>query len=105
MGKNKSRRVHPPYKTKYRVGNWREYEAWERRRPIHTHERNSFREQVLERWASIVTAEQNEQGGTLTKPELARTERTAIQWVLIAEGYLVARRRRISPSIKRRKAS
>jgi len=27
MGKNKSSRVHPPYKTKYRVGNWREYEA------------------------------------------------------------------------------
>ncbi len=27
MGKNKSSRVHPPYKTKYRVDNWREYEA------------------------------------------------------------------------------
>ena len=27
MGKNKSSRVHPPYKTKYHVGNWREHEA------------------------------------------------------------------------------
>ena len=27
MGSSRSSRIQPPYKTKYRVGNWREYEA------------------------------------------------------------------------------
>lgn len=80
-------------------------EAWDRRAPISADERQRFRRQVLDRWASIVTANQNEQGGTLSKPELARAVRDAIQWALIEEGHLEIRRRRISPDIKRRKVS
>ena len=80
-------------------------EAWQQRTSITDEERRRFRQQVLERWASIVTAEQKQQGGQLTKPALARAVRTAIQWVLTAEGILEIRRRRISPTIKRRKAS
>ncbi len=32
MSAPKSSLIHPPYKTKYRVGNWREYEQGLRRR-------------------------------------------------------------------------
>jgi transposase InsO family protein len=79
-------------------------ETWERRERITAAERDGFRIQVLERWASLVAAQQDQQG-PLTKPILARAVRDAIQWVLVAEGYLEIRRRRISPAIKRQKAS
>lgn len=80
-------------------------EVWMTRLSITSAERDSFRQQVLERWASLITKEQNEQGGPLSKPTLARAVRDAIQWALLAEGILEIRRRRISPAIKRAKAS
>ena len=80
-------------------------ELWATRKRISAPKRQAFRQQVLERWAAIITAEQNEHGCELNKPDLARAVRSAIQWVLISEGILSVRRRRISPPIKRRKAS
>jgi hypothetical protein len=80
-------------------------EAWETRQPITRAERTHFIQQVLGHWADIVTREQNAAEGSLPKPTLARNVRDAIQWGLIEEGYLEIRRRRISPAIKRVKAS
>ncbi len=80
-------------------------EAWVSRLAVTNSERIRFRRQVLERWADITTREQKEQGGPLNKHELARAVRDAIQWALTEEGLLEIRRRRISPAIKRAKAS
>ncbi|MCP3883063.1 MAG: transposase family protein, partial [Sulfitobacter sp.] len=80
-------------------------ETWMARAAITNTERIRFRRQVLERWADIVTKAQNDQGGPLNKHDLARATRDAIQWALTEEGILQIRRRRISPAIKRAKAS
>ena len=53
---------------------------------------------------SALALDIKEHGGPhLTKPPLARAVRTAIQWVLTAEGIIEMRKRRISPAIKREK--
>lgn len=80
-------------------------EAWGGRTAITDTERERFRQMVSDKRADIIEANQKEKGGPLNKHELARASRDAIQWALTEEGHLEIRRRRISPDIKRRKAS
>lgn len=80
-------------------------EVWHGRTAIADTERERFGQLVSNKRADIIEANRKEKGGHLNKHDLARATRDAIQWALTEEGHLEIRRRRISPNIKRRKAS
>jgi transposase-like protein len=81
-------------------------EVFERRAPITSSERATFRAMVRAQYAKMHAAERRarETSGqpTLNQNDLARIRRDAIQSVLVETGNLEVRRRRISPVFDRR---